>query len=333
MPQYPTDIMHPSVSSGKEHNHTIDFVRGILIILVVIGHVIRNSVPRYLIYAFHMPLFLFLVGYLIHNEAGKGYLLKKSKRFVIPFAAASIFYFIWWSATTPVNKLSLFARMFLIPPHHLWFLYAAFFHFLFIYGVIVLQQKKKEWPVWPAIVLISVVLFVLSKWIPPYSLFEAKRVFGFFIFTLAGFLYRHKMMFDRISTALQNNRILFFVPLLVFLASLLGQYMVDSSTAGFPSLAVMYNLSSYLLFGLGNLALGLFVGLAAEQWSKVALPIINHIGQNSLVVYLYHFVVFQILALYAVPSVTIILVSITVPLLAHRLLKNHPWYQKIVLGL
>lgn len=50
-------------------NNTIDIAKGFLIICVILGHLLldtlNENVVRYVIYSFHMPLFMFLSGYLI----------------------------------------------------------------------------------------------------------------------------------------------------------------------------------------------------------------------------------------------------------------------------
>lgn len=52
-------------------NHRLDRAKGILIFTVVLGHLLARaspwesdvlSAPMYLIYAFHMPAFIFLAG-------------------------------------------------------------------------------------------------------------------------------------------------------------------------------------------------------------------------------------------------------------------------------
>ena len=49
-------------------NPAIDVVKGMLILLVIAGHLVpgslTDSLARHLIYGFHMPLFIGLAGYL-----------------------------------------------------------------------------------------------------------------------------------------------------------------------------------------------------------------------------------------------------------------------------
>ena len=64
----------------KERNPLIDVLKGFTIILVVIGHACQwfsgddRSQPLYTtIYAFHMPLFMFLSGYVSFNTCLSGF--------------------------------------------------------------------------------------------------------------------------------------------------------------------------------------------------------------------------------------------------------------------
>lgn len=78
----------------KEYIEWIDIAKGILIILVVLGHSIPG--PHYeldkyklnYIYLFHMPAFFIISGYLykpIEKINLKGYIIKKTKRLLLPY--------------------------------------------------------------------------------------------------------------------------------------------------------------------------------------------------------------------------------------------------------
>lgn len=72
----------------------VDLLKGWTIFLVVVGHAIQYFSADYdqnfffrLIYAFHMPLFMFLGGYLTRLETSTGpeYIRKKLSQLVVPF--------------------------------------------------------------------------------------------------------------------------------------------------------------------------------------------------------------------------------------------------------
>lgn len=62
----------------------LDLIKGIGILLVVIGHIATNEV-RDLIYLFHMPLFFLISGYLYKSNSLKIYFKKKFYQLIIPY--------------------------------------------------------------------------------------------------------------------------------------------------------------------------------------------------------------------------------------------------------
>lgn len=74
---------------------SLDIARAICIILVVIGHYVPDNSPAWyvmlhdIIYTFHMPLFMFVSGYVYmitkKNIGYKSFLIKKIKRLMIPY--------------------------------------------------------------------------------------------------------------------------------------------------------------------------------------------------------------------------------------------------------
>ncbi len=71
----------------------IDVSKGIGIFLVIIGHTMIQGELRGQIYAFHMPLFFFLSGFLFSNRKYpqlKGFIQAKAKALLIPYVSFSI---------------------------------------------------------------------------------------------------------------------------------------------------------------------------------------------------------------------------------------------------
>lgn len=100
-----------------ERDNKIDTLKGIAIFLVVLGHVVawcifggmqtqdeRNAMPFNaialwkIIYSFHMPLFLFLSGYLFVNPNKKynvNHIFKRCTTYMIPFFSMGILLALW----------------------------------------------------------------------------------------------------------------------------------------------------------------------------------------------------------------------------------------------
>lgn len=139
----------PDIAIKQIRNQSLDFYKGIAIMLVIIGHTLQyrvypdnfdSSWVFKIIYSFHMPLFVFLSGavastwltfYFDPIPIGNKLLiysdrLKKSAiRLLIPFASWTIVkYYAWGMDTGPVNYL---IEVFKSPDNSLWFLLAIFY--------------------------------------------------------------------------------------------------------------------------------------------------------------------------------------------------------------
>ena len=77
----------------------IDYAKGLAIMLVVIGHLLQYNFSGTsskglfdLIYSFHMPLFMFLSGYVASFSIERNidnkmkFILRKARAFLVPFA-------------------------------------------------------------------------------------------------------------------------------------------------------------------------------------------------------------------------------------------------------
>lgn len=129
------DIKNIVTGSNAERSHTIDFVKGLLIVLVIVGHILPGaldeSLARWIIYSFHMPLFMTVSGYLVKREKLKEiswgkFILKYLRRIVIPWTIAVLFFYSIGCNGTYSLKMLLSA--FVTPYYHLWFVvaYCAF---------------------------------------------------------------------------------------------------------------------------------------------------------------------------------------------------------------
>lgn len=73
----------------------IDFIKGVGIFLVLVGHVSTNTYINSFIYMFHMPLFFIVSGYL-SNINKKEYIKNKFIKLIIPYFIFAIVTYIYW---------------------------------------------------------------------------------------------------------------------------------------------------------------------------------------------------------------------------------------------
>ena len=137
--------------SARKHFASLDIARVACIILVVIGHYDPSNAPAHytnmlkVIYTFHMPVFLFISGFLyaatFRDVSFKSFITKKFKRLAIPYLVTSAIIITiklltqgsarvdhpvtWWS----------YLKMFYLPEagYFLWFAIALFMMFLIVF--------------------------------------------------------------------------------------------------------------------------------------------------------------------------------------------------------
>ena len=190
--------MANSARQTKSRNDGIDFLRGLLIALVIIGHIVVGSTHdnwiRYSIYAFHMPLFIGLTGYLLNPSTLKatGWLslgVNYWWRLICPFAFAYAFFtgILTWHA---IEEQRISANLLLsyvhTPYYHLWFI-PTLMLWLIVFRLIL---KTK----FPLILAITIATLVSLYWanVPKdqqlalLAVITGKKVCYFFSFFLFG---------------------------------------------------------------------------------------------------------------------------------------------------
>lgn len=193
-------------------NLAFDQMKGILIILVLIGHVVLGDMQttpmRMIIYFFHMPLFLGITGYFIKQAlleySVKEILLKYKDRLIVPFAFAFAFYHI----IMLYNKefLAVIKQVFSpYPYYHLWYIPAVILFILYLKLFDFLA--KKDWKV--AIFSLSAIFIALTLYFETYlqwglhqnfvyKILGDKKFYYFFSYFAFGYLlaqYKHQLTY------------------------------------------------------------------------------------------------------------------------------------------
>ena len=146
-------------------NRSIDALKGILILAVVVGHILPGTLDenplRYLIYSFHMPAFFFVSGYLLNLDklrvASFGDTIRKYwHRMLLPWCIAWVIYTLY----VLNNNFSLLALLHNIcsPYYHLWFV-PSLFLCIIICTLVVKYQKNN---LTAEVFLVSIGMFLYS---------------------------------------------------------------------------------------------------------------------------------------------------------------------------
>lgn len=145
----------------------VDAAKGVGIILVVAGHVWTRGPVRDAIYAFHMPLFFLLSGYLVRPAPMRRLIEAQARTLLVPFAVFSLLLvaadfaiegargvrpiFAGWgeAAYTILLRTDLLRGPFGI----LWFVPCLFLARL-LWNTLATRWPQPVAPVWPAVVLV-----------------------------------------------------------------------------------------------------------------------------------------------------------------------------------
>lgn len=265
-------------------NNLIQFLQVFGIILVVMGHS-GEDVP-YLtkwIYSYHMPLFMFISGYLLkytNPEIGlinsKEFIYKKVQRLIYPYILISTF------AYAPKYLLNSFAKRKidltleayfkgLIYPWQnpiifFWFLPTLFIIFLVVHYCCKLNVKKNMNIKIEMILLISM-LFVIKSPIS-IKLFNLSGVTNYIFFFILGIYYciNQKKVDDYLKVESTST-------LILFLSVTLINLFIDA-----PG-----NKISYLVYSISGIIFSISLG---KLYLKKNIKIMNHLFGLSFTIYL-----------------------------------------------
>lgn len=289
-------------------NQSIDFVRGLLILLVVVGHwfevLAQENAFTWLVSGFRMPLFIGLAGFLFNLEkARSGTLadlyLKYRDRLILPWLVACIFYL--FAGASPVSLLTP-VEIILRAPFHLWFVPALGLFFLLAYAIRLNRGQMAL--LFLPISVAAMLLYPSGQDRAQYgALIPDRRYFIFaFYFFFGMFMARHAL-------PPRMRGILFGLCL-----------------AGFFWWHHLYTHSSAPAEIIAKLMMILLL-IALLPWavsSGFSVRAINFLGRDSLFFYLWHPLAFALLLALGLSGLPMLAVALALLVLGHRLIASLP---------
>lgn len=259
-----------------ERINYFDFLKGIAIILVVMGHIaeksmgITSSLFNNLYGSFHMPIFITISGFLCFKHSDftisdlLNFIHKKFLRVILPFLSVGALYG-YWNFNNPtdgmINKFQ-----------GLWFLPTLFYCMIVSYITLYFIKKISNNTYiiissLAAIWIISVLIYMSYSPSIPYYL-NYIRMFPYFIF---GVILSHKKnWYDFIL----SNKIIFTLSIILYtlILTLSGKNIlsfINFNIAGFFAIAILFQLCS-------------------NTSNHVLYQKIKEIGTYSIEIYLFH---------------------------------------------
>lgn len=195
---------------GKR-NVLLDAMRGMAIILVVLGHVGVCGDVRNWIYAFHMPLFFFISGYFCNDQKPFGsFLYKKVKTLYFPFVSYYVLFVVFshllhqvdlthfdYSSLGDCLRAILLACRFRVGAMdllgHFWFLPVLFFISVLFFGLLRMAHRgsfRNEFVLFGGAVF--TLLAIVGKWKSMPNPYDIQRVFYYMGFYALGWYVAQK---------------------------------------------------------------------------------------------------------------------------------------------
>ncbi|WP_159433402.1 acyltransferase family protein [Bacillus tuaregi] len=274
----------------------IDVSKGIGIFLVIIGHTMIQGELRGQIYAFHMPLFFFISGYLFSNRRYpqiKQFVLAKARTILIPYISFSIISIVLMKIFQGgVIDFSSLIRSFLLSERNgiyfnqpLWFL-TSLFTIEVIFYLLIKYIKKQFYMMLLVTAMscfsVSVLDAVAGTKILPWS-FDQSLYFLFY-FAMG---YRMKLTASRRANGTIKKSPLFMVSAVLYLL-----FLMDGKIyAKIFQIAIgeTWHLHDYLFLYLNNIVWAMIaIHFIIYVSQFLSLSFLQYLGKNSLILLALH---------------------------------------------
>lgn len=198
---------------------SIDFLKGIAIVLVILGHSVQvltadpfNDRLFNLIYSFHMPLFMFVSGLVSYKEKTRYIdVIKRFYQLIIPFFLWPLFVGLLLKGSFDINVWKSIIEQ---PDKGLWFLWVLFFISSFFTVINSLNIPKISCLIQSGggklqilYILVCGILFSLILKIVPSNKYGADLISNYTLFYMVGMIVRKEL--NSVNRVMINFRWIF----------------------------------------------------------------------------------------------------------------------------
>nr|WP_271614995.1 nodulation factor fucose acetyltransferase NolL [Bradyrhizobium sp. CCBAU 51627] len=293
--------------TAYDRDLALDFIKGVLIILVIVGHLIQyilyqnegfwDSACFKWIYMFHMPLFMAISGYL----SCRALLVKSFTQAIGDRATQLLVPMLFWCSLLESLKFTVFPRSTDAPGTVLqllnefvgtyWFVWAAFICFILTKTISIFNRWSPPWTLFGSVIL--VVLAPLT-----FSIFPLiKYMYPFFCL---GFSFAQSR--ERWTSIMRSHRL--FLIMSASIAAMMCFLAWRNDTYVYNNLALVQDLQSaknVLLMFLGSAAASVvMIEVLLRCWNigrsnRVVRFVAAKLGPSTLVLYLIQGTVFRLM--------------------------------------
>lgn len=254
----------------------IDILRGIAILLVVMGHCSPMNILNKTLLSFHMPLFFFISGMCLNVNWGGDFFIKKLRTIGVPQLTLVLLNCI----------VGIFVDVFVLKRYTLseadwygavmpWFLPTLMLMFYLLYPIIKYCKSNK------AIYCVTLLIVLCFCLIDNNEVYIIQQVLCALVFGLLGYLFRNSL--DRWTVISSNIKGCGWILLIVV------AIIADNKEPVLMYINQYGNKMEFFLIA----TIGVLATFEISSNIKSA-PLLSYIGRNSVIVYIFHFSVIKI---------------------------------------
>ncbi len=296
--------------NNKVRDAWFDNMKGVLMIMVVIGHLIASLVNKFdtygfvsnFIYSFHMPAFAIISGYFLKRRVNtKDYASVISKT-IVPYLFAQVFVYLAGKiipdgeralSTDIFDASELFS--FLFPVYHLWYFSAIVFCFVFCIAI----KAEKH----PTRAFITALLISLCEgFLPTVSFLKLTKIMAFLPFFVLGYtLSKNAMNFVKEKRLLAIPSVLVFAAVAVYLWSIreVGTLTgIFAMTTRYKSFVFDIPFYYAVLVRLGFIVGGVILSFSLFSLCPRKRNPLTILGERSVYIYILHVVIVAVIRHY-----------------------------------
>jgi len=269
----------------------IDNIKGYLIIIVVLVHIIECMRDNFdiarqmylFLSIFCMPAFIFISGYFSTKGKGKYAIKNDFIRIILPYMIFQVLFLLIIYLYHPTITTKELIKTVLMAPYSLWYLFCIFF-----WKTILPWFVKLPYPI-----ILSIAIGLLSGFLPKYGqLLNISRMLAFFPFFVVGYYAQTEKWFPYQSANSHNIKYK-AVSIAILLCALTCSVIIDGRFYTHFQYDQFYiETGQAVWFGfllrLMAYSAAFLVGLSFMHIIPKTRSVISLIGERSLYVYLLH---------------------------------------------
>mgnify|MGYP004732736881 CR=1 FL=1 len=289
----------------KNRSDTLDCIKGSLILLVILGHVIQyNSLRNFddnivfrIIYSFHMPTFIMVSGYVYaYTKVNKiniiEFIKKNIYRLIIPFITWYIIKYFVGGVYYETKFLEYIFKLIIRPDNGLWFLWIIFLLRNIFFLIDKFNQYiKSENVLKSELIMLILVYFLLI--IIPGGILGIGLLKKYYIFFLLGYII-NKIYYK--FNNIKINKIIYFVNIFIFFMFSIQWYrtkppliydiLINKGEFFIGWICIyIYPLATAILGAISIYIITKYLIIKSEKFKKVFI----YFGKNTLGIYGIHY--------------------------------------------